>query len=325
MAELVTVIVPVYNTEKELKRCIFSIRRQTYTNLEILLIDDGSTDGSPSLCDREAQEDERIRVIHKENGGVSSARNRGLDEATGDFIVFVDSDDWIEENMISGMLEKAKECQAPLVVCDYVRSCEKREKIEHKTELLLSSKQILEKYLLEDESVRIPHSVWGKLFLKELIGNKRFPLMKRTEELLFSTEIFCEAKQCVYLPEAFYHYCDERENSLMHQADAEHTVKTEIPLLREQAERIEKAGFQEATKLAWFCFGKRLMYFYLAFRDKMLKQEAVCVKQYAKKNRKRILQALKQEYVKKTDKMRIGMFVVCPAFYYRFVLLHDRR
>ena len=149
-------------------------------------------------------------------------------------------------------------------------------------------------------------------------------MIKRTEELLFSTEIFCQAEKGVYCPQALYHYCDDREDSLMHDTDAAHTIQTEIPLLLQQTELIEKAGFSEEAKLAVFCFGKRLMYFYLAFRDKMLKQEAFCVKNYAKKNRKKIMQALKGSYVKKTDRLRIGMFVMWPSMYYRFVLMHDR-
>lgn len=340
MAELVTVIVPVYNTEKQLERCVHSLLNQTYKALEILLVDDGSTDNSPAICDRLAKEDSRIRVIHKENGGVSDARNRGLDEATGGYVAFVDSDDWVEEDMISGMLAAAEEQQVPLVVCNYMRTAEEKEagalgkstgqssieqeNIAQKKVQELSSKKILQKYLLEDKEIRIPHSVWGKLFKRELIGEKRFPLIKRTEELLFSTEIFCQAKKCAYVPQAFYHYCDDREDSLMHDTDAAHTVQTEIPLLLQQVEMIEKAGFSEEAKLAGFCFGKRLMYFYLAFRDKMLKQEALLVKKFTKRNRERIMQALKGSYVKKTDRLRIGMFVLCPAMYYRFVLMHDR-
>ena len=320
----VTVIVPVYNTEKQLERCVASIRKQTYTNLEILLVDDGSTDHSPDLCDQQAEEEERIRVIHKENGGVSSARNKGLEEATGEFVVFVDSDDWVEEQMISNMVELAEDYQVPLVVCDHIRAGEKRENTDGKTEQLFSSEQALEKYLAEDKTIRIPHSVWGKLFSRSLIGSRRFPLIKRTEELLFSTEIFCEMKQCVYIPQTFYHYCDDREDSLMHNADAAHTVETEIPLLVEQVRTIEQAGYIKAAQLAWFCLGKRLMYIYLAFRDKMLKQEAIAVKRYAKQNRKHILESLHGEYVKKTDRLRISMFLICPKLYYRFVLMHDR-
>ena len=245
--------------------------------------------------------------------------------------MFADSDDWIEKDMISRMVEAAKEYKVPLVICDYRRAAEEKETADEKEEeivqgniLQFTSKEILQKYLLEDEKIRIPHSVWGKLFTRDIIGEKRFPLIKRTEELLFSTEIFCLAGKCAYLPRKFYHYCDEREDSLMHNTDGTHTVKTEIPLLMQQIEMIERAGFAEEAELAGFCFGKRLMYFYLEFRGKMLKQETRLVKEFAAKNRKRIIRALKGSYVKKTDRLRIGMFVWCPEVYYRFVLMHDR-
>ena len=99
MDDLISVIVPVYNVEEYLDRCIESIVNQTYKNLEILLIDDGSTDNSYNICDKWAKKDNRIKVVHKENGGVSSARNVGLDVATGDYIGFVDSDDYISIDM----------------------------------------------------------------------------------------------------------------------------------------------------------------------------------------------------------------------------------
>ena len=102
---LVSIIIPVYNAESRLEQCVMSIKTQTYTNLEICLINDGSTDGSGALCDRLAAEDTRIKVFHKENGGVSTARNRGLDEATGEYVVFVDADDYLASNGIEKMVE----------------------------------------------------------------------------------------------------------------------------------------------------------------------------------------------------------------------------
>lgn len=102
---LVSVIVPVYKVEKYLDKCVESIVEQTYKNLEIILVDDGSPDNCPSMCDSWAQKDSRIKVIHKENGGVSSARNSALDAAAGDYICFVDSDDFIEPNAVGYMLE----------------------------------------------------------------------------------------------------------------------------------------------------------------------------------------------------------------------------
>lgn len=328
----VSVIVPVYNTKLQIERCVDSIRNQTYPKLEILLIDDGSTDGSQILCDRAAEEDERIKVLHKKNGGVAEARNEGLNRAAGEYVVFVDSDDWIEADMIENMVRAAQNYRVPLVIGNYVRAAEEKEGTAASRSVcagqekgkLLSSAEILTFYLAEDEKVRIPHSVWGKLFSGDLIGTKRFPAIKRTEELLFSTEIFCEAGEAVYLPEAGYHYCDDRQDSLMHGADSTHTIKTEIPLLLEQIKTIEGAGFTEQANLAYFCFGKRLLYFYLAFRDKMLKREAVSVKRYARQNRKRILASLKSPDIKKTDRLRVGLFVRWAEGYYRFVQIHDR-
>lgn len=105
MSDLVSVIVPVYNVEKYLARCLDSIINQTYTNLEIILVDDGSKDSSGQICDEYAAKDQRIKVIHKQNGGLSSARNAGLDIASGSYIEFVDSDDWIDKDTVKENLE----------------------------------------------------------------------------------------------------------------------------------------------------------------------------------------------------------------------------
>ena len=118
---LVSVIVPVYNVEKYLKKCVTSIMENSFKNLEINLVDDGSTDNSGQLCDELAIMDIRIKVIHKKNGGLSSARNAGLDIARGDYISFVDSDDYIDKNMLGKMLDKAIEYNADIVQCGISR------------------------------------------------------------------------------------------------------------------------------------------------------------------------------------------------------------
>ena len=115
----VSIIVPVYKAEAYLHRCVDSILAQTFTDFELLLIDDGSPDRSGEICDEYAQKDSRIRVIHKENGGVSSARQRGLDEAVGEYTIHVDSDDWVEPNMLEELYKKAKQDDADIVICDY--------------------------------------------------------------------------------------------------------------------------------------------------------------------------------------------------------------
>ena len=117
----ISVVVPIYKVEKYLDRCIYSIINQTYTNLEIILVDDGSPDNCPKICDEYASKDNRIKVIHKQNGGLSSARNAGIKVATGDYIGFVDSDDFIELDMYEQMYKVAYENDVDLVMSDYYK------------------------------------------------------------------------------------------------------------------------------------------------------------------------------------------------------------
>ena len=117
MEDLISVIIPVYNVEKYLPECIESVLKQTHTNLEIILVDDGSPDNSPQICDEYAQKDSRIKVIHKENGGVSSARNEGLKIAKGEWISFIDADDWVEKNFCEILLNKAVKTQSDIALC----------------------------------------------------------------------------------------------------------------------------------------------------------------------------------------------------------------
>ncbi len=114
---IISVIIPVYNVERDLQRCLDSVIAQTYSHIEILLVDDGSTDNSCMICDRYAGIDSRISVIHQKNGGVGKARNAGLDAATGDYISFVDADDWLEPEMLEKLLQKAQAADASVAIC----------------------------------------------------------------------------------------------------------------------------------------------------------------------------------------------------------------
>ena len=119
MKDLVSIIVPVYNVQKYLDKCIESMLKQTYTNIEIVLVDDGSTDGSASICDKYAADDERVVVVHKKNGGQSDARNVGLEKSTGEYICWVDGDDCIEENMIELLHKNLVDNNADISICNY--------------------------------------------------------------------------------------------------------------------------------------------------------------------------------------------------------------
>ena len=186
---MVSVIVPVYNVELYLSRCVDSIINQSYKDLEIILIDDGSQDNSPDLCDKYSAVDNRIRVIHKTNGGLSSARNAGLDLALGDYICFVDSDDWISSTAVEYSIGLMKRYHADVVetgiLCtsDYVTNIPKQEKIE-----IFKGKSILQDYLLSSTK-GAGYSVCKCMFSKGSIGGVRFREGYNNEDIDFKYKV----------------------------------------------------------------------------------------------------------------------------------------
>ena len=202
--EKISVIIPVYNVEKYLKRCLDSVINQTYKNLEIILVDDGSTDSSGRICDEYAKKDKRIIIIHKENGGLSDARNKGLDICTGDYISFIDSDDWIEINYFEILLEKILCNYNDISCCDYLRTDKYitytnfNEKIKIKE---CYGIDIL-KIFLEKELV----SAWAKLFKKEIFEDLRFPIGKINEDIATIFIAFSKANRIVNINRKLYFY-----------------------------------------------------------------------------------------------------------------------
>ncbi len=181
----VSVIVPVYNAEKYLLDCVKSIQSQTHTDLEIILVDDGSPDSCPSICDALAQEDQRIVVIHKQNGGVSSARNAGLDAMSGDYVCFVDSDDMLQPEFVLFLLKGCEENNCKMAYCNMLRFAETSE--IHGVSPVFSdqeSKMFDTKYAIENffNTWMCPY-VCNKLIKSELLENIRFPDAARAEDL----------------------------------------------------------------------------------------------------------------------------------------------
>ena len=212
----ISVIVPVYKSEKYIERCIDSILNQTYKNIELILVDDGSPDNSPKICDRYAETDSRVLVIHKENGGVSTARNAGLDAATGDYITFVDSDDYLEPVMYENMLAKALEYDSDIILCDCVKEYgEYSELYSHNIRAGFYNREQLEKeyfpHLLMMENVEYPATIsnWLLLWKNNLnTPEMRYePGLKFSEDLLFGSRLMLKAMSFYYMKgEAYYHY-----------------------------------------------------------------------------------------------------------------------
>lgn len=205
MKELISVIVPVYKVEKYITRCIDSIINQTYKNLEIILVDDGSPDGCGKICDEYAKNDERIRVIHKENGGVSSARNIGLDNANGTYITFVDADDYIQEEFCENLIKHITEQNADCVACGYNRIYDnKEEKILCKNCYSLTSNEFIENIMHVQSGLGFCHM---KLWRKSSIGTIRFnENLKVGEDALFNMQVSKNVKKFYMVNKALYNY-----------------------------------------------------------------------------------------------------------------------
>lgn len=179
--ELISVIIPIYNVEKYLKKCIDSIINQTYKNLEIILVDDGSPDNCGKICDEYAKKDQRIRVIHKKNGGLSDARNAGIDIAKGKYIAFVDSDDYVEKEYIEIMYKELKKNNVKIVQCGINKISDNEEIIDNygylKDELINSQRIMEEKYTKYPISNVV---AWNKLYDIDLFKNIRYPVRKNS-------------------------------------------------------------------------------------------------------------------------------------------------
>lgn len=201
--KMLSVIIPVYNVEAYLERCVTSIISQDYTNLEIILVDDGSPDKSGQMCDQYAENDSRIRVIHKTNGGISSARNAGLTVAKGDYISFVDSDDSIMPNMYATMVRIIEENGLDILECEVRRI--KKEKISEP--VCNDSLKITSGYdAMIDCLANDRATVWNKVYTKKAIGEVRFPEGRIFEDSATSYLFMANAKKVGFISKAFYCY-----------------------------------------------------------------------------------------------------------------------
>ena len=206
MDEKISVIIPVYNVEKYLKQCLESILEQTYKNLEIILIDDGTKDSSGMICDDYAKKDNRIKVIHQKNMGLSGARNTGLKNSTGDLITFVDSDDFIDNKMFETMLLSIKENDADIVECGTIFCDENGNYIRDNTlnEVKIYKNEYQIKELLMNEDITT--TSWGKLYKRKLFKNFEFPLGKYHEDTFTTYKLLHISKKTIVLNQSFYHY-----------------------------------------------------------------------------------------------------------------------
>ena len=245
MDKKISVIVPVYKVEEYLCRCVDSIINQTYKNLEIILVDDGSPDGCGKICDEYAERDSRIKVIHKENGGPSSARNAGLDAVTGDYIGFVDSDDYIDPAMYEHMISFMQEHGADIVVCNY-RDKDDNSKLAKEEVTVLNQEEALNERLVTNA---ISDSSCDKLYKSELWFNARFPIDRMvSEDSAVIYKVIFRAQKVVGLNKPYYKVF-EREDSLTHKAYSPKWVYT-ISTYEEMVEFFNSKGLEKYKRIA---------------------------------------------------------------------------
>lgn len=217
MDNLISVIIPIYNVEKYLTRCVDSIINQTYRNIEIILVDDESPDKCPEICDRYLNKDNRIKVIHKKNGGLSDARNKGMDIAKGDYIAFVDSDDYIALDMYENLISLIEKYNADISSCSVYKFYEDEDinlNCNQEYNVKVYSNEQALKSLIEEKEIK--QTVWNKIYKKSVIKDIKFEVGKIHEDEYWTYQIIGNANKIVHINKPMYYYL-QRKDSIMGQ------------------------------------------------------------------------------------------------------------
>lgn len=214
MDSLISVIVPIYNVEKYLDRCVDSIINQTYKNLEIVLVDDGSLDNCPKMCDDYAEKDSRIKVVHKENGGLSDARNAGMKVATGEYVSFIDSDDYVSLDFYETLLDTIVDNNSDIVECGVVKFYEDNSFDKYSDDLKVTNYDTLDglEGLINENPFK--QHVWNKLYKSSIALDIPYEVGKLNEDEFWTYQIFGKAKKVTRIYKTMYYYF-QRGSSIM--------------------------------------------------------------------------------------------------------------
>ncbi len=281
----VSVIIPVYNVKSTLRRCLNSILAQTYTGLEIILVDDGSTDGSGELCDQLGRKDTRIKIIHQPNQGLSAARNAGLDQMTGDFVTFVDSDDTIEPNLIEHLYQAVQKLHVKLAIGSFAEvfpdgrhksfvagflasnaSLDPGANNDQSSSLATHSIPVEPKILLYDTTSCLVQMLGeqgftlmacGKLYARELFDQVRFPVGALYEDVGTTYRLVLQCPEIAFVPEPLYHYYQNPE-SIVHQTFSKQKLGL-ITLTDKMCDDIASSNLEQ-TKQLKFALARRRMH-----------------------------------------------------------------
>lgn len=265
--DLVSVIIPVYKVENYLNKCVESVVNQTYKNLEIILVDDGSPDNCPKMCDEWAKKDSRIKVIHKQNGGVSSARNMGIDISTGEYISFVDSDDFIDNTMFEKLYISITKNKCDIAACNYCLIDESNnitKRVENNLKNI--SPENFYKYYVYDycymqnntmivDSIGI--NIWTKLYSKKIIGDNRFLSCAIGEDFIFNCDVITPQTKICAVDENLYYYF-LRSDSVMHTFN-ENKIKQRLEFIKLSMQKYQQKVDEQTFNAFKFLSFKQMM------------------------------------------------------------------
>ena len=252
--EIISIIIPVYNMERYLDRCVKSVLEQTYTNIEVLLIDDGSTDSSGALCDRWALKDSRIRVVHKENGGLSDARNTGIDASTGKYLSFIDSDDYVSDNMVELMYAALMTNQSDMSICNFsfvdeegIPLTEMNQDSPIKNETISGFDAIQKLFVPKGWFY---HLAWNKLYKKSLFSDIRYPTGKYAEDAFIGHRLFGKCNRVTCIGDICYCYT-QRSGSIVHSKNSKYYLHDAESFL-DRAIYCEELGLHRCAGMAYW-------------------------------------------------------------------------
>lgn len=287
--DIISVIVPVFNVEQYLDRCVESIVRQTYKEIEIILIDDGSSDRSGEMCDLWKKKDSRITVIHKANGGLSDARNAGIEKAKGNYIVFVDSDDWIHRQYLEILYSGIKEYNADIAACKYIKTSQFKVDAAIQNDVLYKEFSPYEalQSLLNQTVFEVV--VWNKLYRAGLLQDECFITDKYHEDEFFTYRIIDKAKKLIFTSAELYYYF-QREGSIMSTNSIKHLDA--LDAFYERILFLEKK-YPELYRTAKLKYCKACVYYYI-FKNKYDKKTRSVYKKRIKDGRGSISFSIKE-------------------------------
>lgn len=353
MDKLISIIMPAYNVEKYIARSLESILKQTYQNFEIIIVNDESSDRTGEIIDEFVRKDSRIKVVHNTSRGVAAARNTGLDNCTGEYIGWVDSDDYISEKMFETMLEAMEANDAPMAVCSY-QTVSEADAVATATGTIatapaptasdlasttpaatasdtisedicaefsgktyvLSQEETFETYICDNKSFHIYNSVWSKLVKAELFEGLRFPDGHESEEILLTAKLIERCPKCVFVDIPLYNYVVDRSNSIMNSKTrlSQRRFEDELPLWNKQIEFLFTVD-EKWGSLAQYQLYRRELFYYSDFRRLGMKEAAKKLAGIVRADKDIITALYSKSFVSSGDRMRMKLFLKSPGFF----------